>query len=190
MNKKLILSFAAFAVLTYSANNVLASCPIQASQPSQPQNGCSCQPNFNGMAPERMEQIKKEHEKRKAEMDARLKLTDEQKSIIEKNRQESRQKMKPLFEDLKIKKMKLNELNNSTLSKEEKDKQINALKADINDLRAKLHKLREENMKNFEAVLTPQQKIEFKKMGQEHKKHKHEKFKKFHNQMIQAPCNK
>lgn len=190
MNKKMILSIAAFAVFAFNANGVLASCEVPMNPNLQPQMGGYNCPNFNAMPQERMEQIRKEHEKRKAEMDARLKLTEEQKCIIEKNRQESRQKMKPLFEDLKTKKMKLNEINNSTLSKEEKDKQINALKSDIHNLKTQLHKLREENMKNFEAILTPQQKVEFKKMRQEHKKHRHNKHEKPYNQTSQAPYNK
>lgn len=191
--KKLVLSAAAFVVFAMSANNVYAAtcCQQPTEQKMPPPVGMDNpggQPAPFRMDSKSMEKMKHQHEKRKAEMDARLKLTDEQKCIIEKNRQDARQKMKPIFDEMRAKKMKLNEIYSSNLSQTEKESQMKALKSQINDLRMNAHKLREENMKNFESVLTPAQKVEFDKMKQEHRKERGKKIKNLRNQMSQPPC--
>ena len=192
MNKKIILSISAL-VFAVSASSVFAApCPLGKTQPPPPpvDEAFGPPPPQSGpfkMSPQCMEKMKKEHEKRKAEFDKRLKLTDEQKATIEKNRVADREKMKPVFEEIKAKKIKLQEVYSSSLAQIEKDKQIVALKAELKVLKTKAHALREENMKNFEAVLTPVQKTEFEKMKKEHRAEMDKKMKKFKKQGCPCP---
>lgn len=134
-------------------------------------------PHFKQMSPQEREKWKKDHEKRKAEFDSRLKLTDAQKKQIEQNRIESHKKMKPVFEEMKAKKMKIQEIQASTLSQEEKEKQTCSLRAEVKNLKMQLRQFREANMKAFEDILTEPQKKEFAKIKEEHKKKMDKKFK-------------
>lgn len=70
-------------------------------------------------------------------LDEELKLTDEQKAQAKKIREEGREKVKPLFEEMK-------------------------------QIREKMDKLREENMKEFENILTPEQKAQLEKIKARH----------------------
>ena len=175
MKKNLFLSTITFLVIAISTNSVLAE-PCY--PPTEPQNGpmhnedpfAPAPPPPHKLNPQCMEKMRKEHEKRKAHMDARLKLTEDQKKTIEQNRIHDRQKMKPLFEQARAKKTKIEEIKASNLNQSEKEKQISPLKTELKDIRAQINKLREENMKNFEAILTPKQKCELEKIKQEHKK--------------------
>ena len=194
MNKKISLAVA-FAVTLFLSNSAF-SAPCELGPPPE---GATNKPpvcdSFGpppfppNISPKCMEKMKKEHEKRKAEFDKRLNLSDAQKATIEKNRAEDRVKMKPLFEDMKAKKLKIQEVYNSNLSKEEKDKQISELKSQLTELKKKAHVLREENMKKFEEILTPAQKKEFEKMKKEHKKDKDKTFNR-HKRMMPPPCFK
>lgn len=193
MKKKLVLSMAATVILVVSANNAFAyggcAAPMDPKGPPPMGDNFGPPPHYGKMSPEKMEKMKKEHQKRKAETDARLKLTEEQKCICEKNRQEGREKMRPVFEDMKAKKMKINEISASNLPQEEKDKQIKAIKIDLAVLRDKAHCLRDENMKQFESILTPAQKAELEKIKQEHRKEMEKRHKKYAKPMMSpSPC--
>ncbi len=196
MKNKMMLAMLASAVILTSGSAFAAPCkqtppPPEAMMDKPP--ACEMPGPYPGkynMTPEAREKMKQEHEKRKAEFDKRLNLTEAQKSIIEKNRMEDREKMKPVFEEIWAKKKQINEICNSNLCQEEKDKQVNELKSQLKCLKSKAHSLREENMKKFEEILTPAQKIEFDKMKKEHKSEK-EKFRKHHNKMMPPPkCKK
>lgn len=191
MKKKIVLSAAAM-VLAFSTNSVFAAqtCPLAAGKPPvQPPpctEECGPPPPPFKMNPKCAEKMKKEHEKRKAEFDSRLKLTDAQKATIEKNRQDGRDKMKPIFDEMQAKKLKMQEVYSSTLSQEEKNKKIADLKSEIKALRDKAHALREENMKCFETILTPEQRAEFSKMRQERRADMDKKYKKHKGKY--GPC--
>lgn len=70
-------------------------------------------------------------------LDEELKLTDEQKAQAKKIREEGREKVKPLFEEMK-------------------------------QIREKMDKLREENMKEFEKILTPEQMAQLETIKSRH----------------------
>ncbi len=110
-------------------------------------------------------------EAKKAEMEKRLKLTEEQKKQIEENKIKDREQLKPVMEQIKAKKQEIRDVIESTkLSDEEKTKKTDALLKELKALKVQANTLRKENMKNFESVLTEKQKKEFEKIKQEQKK--------------------
>ncbi len=100
-------------------------------------------------------------------LDSRLNLTLEQKEIINKNRELHRKKMKQIvnrMDNLKdrIKNIYLNET--SPLVAELK---IAPMKAELALLKQNADNLKKEYRKNFENILTQEQKIEFEKIRKE-----------------------
>jgi Spy/CpxP family protein refolding chaperone len=113
---------------------------------------------------------KAEMEAKKAEIDKRLNLTDAQKAQIEKNKEKDRKKIKPVIEKIRADRKELHEIyTNETLTRAEKDKKAGKIKKDLSKQKKLADKYRKENMKNFESVLTPDQKAEFAKIKQEQK---------------------
>ncbi len=172
MKKSLLLTTIAMLVFSLNANTVFANSGCQQKQyptcPSSQDESFGPPPPPFKMSPEQRDKVKKEHERRKAKMDARLNLTQEQKNKIEENRLQDRKKMKPIFDQVREKRSKIETINASALSQEEKSKQIETIKCELKDLRVQLNKLREENMKNFESILTPKQRLELEKIKKEH----------------------
>ena len=117
-------------------------------------------------------------------LDERLKLTDEQKAKAKDIRMQGHEKIKPVFEQIKAKKDEIKTIKSSNLSAAEQEKKIASLKADIKKLKIEAKKIRQENMQEFEAILTPDQKTEFEKIKQEGR----ENFKKYHKKGHK--CNK
>lgn len=193
MKKRLLLSMVAVSLFTFSASATFAAgCPLSdKSCPPVVEDGLSQPPLPPGMTTEKMEKMKQFHQKKKAEIDARLKLTEEQKKCCEQNRLEGRKLIKPIWDEIRAKKAKICEICSSTLPQAEKDKQVCCLKSEIKDLKCKADKIREENMKAFEAILTPQQKSEFEKIKQERKQKMEQRFKKHkgcHGHNHGGPC--
>lgn len=100
-------------------------------------------------------------------LDERLKLTEEQKQKAHEIRMDGHKKMKPVFEKMKAKKAEIKEVKNSNMSEEKKAKKIASLKKDLRKLKQEARKIQMENTKQFEAILTPEQKAEFEKIKQE-----------------------
>ncbi len=127
---------------------------------------------------------------KKAEFEKRLNLTDKQKKKIEENRKKDHEKMKPVFENMKLKHEELKKIKaDTTLSEEEKLKKTNEIKKELKELKIKADGYRKENMKNFESVLTNEQKKEFAKIKEEQRKHMMERRKEFqhHKRFENAP---
>lgn len=111
---------------------------------------------------------KAEMEAKKAEFEKRLNLTEKQKEQIEKNKEKDKEKMKPIFEEMKAKQSQIRDIEkNSSLTESEKVKKSAQLEKDIIDLRVKADELRRNNMKSFENILTKEQMEEFTKIKQE-----------------------
>ena len=108
--------------------------------------------------------------------DDRLNLTQEQRQKAHELRMQGHEKIKPVFEKIKVKKEEIKKIKMSNMSEAKKEKKIEPLKNDLRKLKAEVRKIHEENMKQFEAILTPEQKAEFEKIKQEGR----EKFKKHH----------
>lgn len=113
---------------------------------------------------------KAEMDAKKAEFEKRLNLTEEQKKQIEENRVKDHEKIKPFIDQKMAKKAEIKKLReDSSLSAEEKAKKIGELRKEIREINLQERKVHEENMKNFEALLTEKQKKEFDKIRVEQK---------------------
>lgn len=119
--------------------------------------------------------------KRHAEFEQRLKLTDEQKAKAKELREQGFEKMKPVMEKIKEKRAEIETVKLSRISVQAQNEKIEQLKKEIGALRNEMHRLRMENMKNFEALLTKSQLKELKKMKEEGRKKFDKEFKKHHH---------
>ena len=115
--KKLYLSLLCATILSSGSNIALAKDKVIT--PAAPQAA--------------EQQIKLTHENLENKLADDLKLTDEQREKANAMRMATREKMKPIMNEMK-------------------------------NLRIKMDKIREENMKAFENILTPEQKQTFKKI--------------------------
>lgn len=142
--KKALPIYLSVLALTLCASSVLAQPPMP------PQDGDGFPP-----PPPGHERNFRAH---KQKLEDKLKLTDEQKSLVKKNRMEGHKKIKPIMEQMMAKRDKIFEIRESNLPDAEKKKQITELKTQIRALEDKADDIREENMKKFESILTPEQK--------------------------------
>lgn len=180
MNKKVLMSALAAVI-------VVATSGVSFAQESLAQDKKFIQKNEMQKSFGGYHHIKIKHHPTKAEMEAkklefekRLNLTEEQKSQIEKNKQKDKEKMKPIFDEMKSKKAEImNIQKNNKLTDSEKVKKVAELEKDIIDLRVKADELRRENMKNFESILTKEQLEEFSKIKEEQKQEMEKKRKNF-----------
>lgn len=111
-----------------------------------------------------------EFAKRRAEFEQRLKLTDEQKAKAKELREKSFEQMKPLIDKVKEKRAEIDAVKRSRMAVQAQNEKIEQLKREIGALKNEMHRLRMENMKNFEALLTKSQLKELKKMKEEGRK--------------------
>ena len=113
---------------------------------------------------------KAEMDAKKAEIDKRLALTAEQKQKLEKNKEKDLKKIKPIMEKMKSDREQLHKIySDTTLDTEQKAKKAEAIKKDLKKQHTLAEECRKENMKNFESVLTKEQKEEFAKIKKEQK---------------------
>lgn len=94
-----------------------------------------------------------------------LNLTPEQAQKAKEMRERSKSKIMPIVESLKTERQKLRQLKESNASQEE----IKAQKDKVIALRKQAQQIREQNMKEFETILTPDQKVKFAKFKEERK---------------------
>lgn len=180
MKKSLLIAGIAAAVmmsssLTYAATTTQTETKTQTATEKQlPSKNCK---DFKG---------KKQAKAHRPNLDDRLKLTEEQKQQAHEIRMKGHEKMKPVFEQMKAKKAEIRKIAESDLSQAEKEKKIAPLKNDLRELKKQAREIRMENTKEFEAILTPEQKAEFVKIKQEAREHA----KKHHMKKQNRPCPK
>ena len=119
------------------------------------------------MPPPPKEMSQQEHKQREQAFEQRLGLTDAQKQQAKSLREAGFEKIKPVFDTLKAREQELLTVKQSSLSDDEKQAKIDSLKNDIHNLRKQAHEIKRENMKEFENLLTPEQKKILKEMKQE-----------------------
>jgi len=123
---------------------------------------------------------KEEMEKKKIEFENRLGLTEEQKKQIELQKQKDREAIKPILDEMHQKRLELRKLKETQkLSNEEFANKAAGLKSQIKELKIQADDLRKANMKNFENILTDEQKTEFEKIKKEQKKEMEKRRKNF-----------
>ena len=109
-------------------------------------------------------------EKRKQEFEKRLKLTDEQKIKAKEIQEKSREEMKPIMKQIRLKREEIRKIENSFNTDADKKALIEPLRNDVRELNKKAHQMRVQNMKEFEGILTQKQLKELEKMKQEGRK--------------------
>ena len=119
-------------------------------------------------------------EKKKAEFENRLKLTDEQKAKAKEIRMKGHEQMKPIMEAIKEKRQEIDAVMRSRIAVEAQQEKVKALKAEIRELKKQAHELRMKNMQEFESILTKKQLKELKKMKEEGRKNFEKNFKRHH----------
>ena len=115
--------------------------------------------------------------KRKAEFEQRLKLTEEQKQQAEQIRKKGLEQIKPIMLKIKDKKQEIVMVKRSKIHENAQKEQIEQLSKEIEALKKEAHRLRMENMKEFEGILTKKQLKELKKIKKEGRKKFEEKMK-------------
>ena len=124
--------------------------------------------------------------KRQAEFDKRLNLTDKQKTKAEEIRKQGFDKMKPIMEKTKEKSIELKKLRDA--NNENNKAQIEQLHKELQALKKEAHEIRQQNMKDFEAILTKKQKKELQTMKEEgRKKFEQERKKNYHGPINKLP---
>lgn len=162
MKKSLILAGICTFLLSSTMSVALASDTAEKAP-------CNCKKEFN-------KEMKRPPHKG-PNLDEHLNLTEEQKLKAKELRMKGHEKIKPTFEQIKAKKMEIESVKLSKITAAEQEKKIAVLESDIKKLKTEARKIREENMKEFEAILTAEQKTEFEKIKKEGKDnfHKHHK---------------
>lgn len=130
---------------------------------------------------EQMEKMRKAHE---AAFEQKLGLTEVQKLKAKELRKAGFAKIKPIMEDLKAKKQEAELIkNDKDLTIEQKEEKLTVIDNDIAELKKQAAVIRKQNMKDFESILTKEQKRTLKQM----KKEGREKFER-NRQLPKPPC--
>ncbi len=180
--KKILMTTAIGAALLLGSLSANAACPCQDKDKQGPPLP---PPAYGKFHKEFTPEMKAEMEKRRAEMDKRLGITEEQKaqlkSIHEKSKAEIAPKIKQLteaeYELGVLEKRQFNQakygistLENVQLS----GKSADELKNEIRALKHDIHEIKKANFEASQAIFTDKQKKELEKMRQEKMK-KHQK---------------
>lgn len=97
-------------------------------------------------------------------LDEKLNLSEEQKSLAKANRIKARKEMKPIMDEIRDKKSEILDIIDSDLSDEQQQKKIESIRSEIKALYKKANTLREKNMSEFEKILTKEQKSKFQEI--------------------------
>lgn len=151
--KKICIMLACLIGLTMGANLTMA----ENVQPDKPQG------------PPPMGKYGKKPQ-RHVDLDKKLNLTEVQKAKMDKNRQVSREKLKPIMQKMKENHTKMEDLRNSNLSEDQKREKFEEIRKERQEFRKQANLIREADMKYFESLLTDTQKKKFEKIKQERKK--------------------
>lgn len=149
----------------------------------KPTPPCKCEKKFDPAK-------KAEFEKKRAEFEQRLQLTDEQKAEAKAIHEKAKADIEPLVEQLKAKKAEFETVTKSKLAPDAQKARLDKLRAEKREIKAKMHEIRKNSMKEFEAILTPDQKKELAKMKEEGKQKFEERKGKKDGCGCKKPCKK
>lgn len=155
--KKLLLSLCLLAVTAVSAN---------ASDNFKPKaDGINPPPR-----PPHERLSKEDLARREAAFEQKLGLTEEQKVQAKELRKQSFEKIKPLMSQIKAKREEAKQITLSDIDSKKQQQELAKKQAEIRELEKQAHQIRHENMKDFEAILTPEQQKILKTMKTEGRK--------------------
>lgn len=182
MKNKHIISTFAFIILITASNKCFAEQNLQFSQKVLPMNPIMSTLDKQKQIPHHHKHFTKEEmEAKKVEFEKRLNLTEEQKKQIEINKQNDKEKIKPIIDKLHQKKLDYMMLEaNADIDEQTKTKQKEELQNEIKELKFQADNCRKENMQNFEAILSDEQKAEFEKIKIEQKTELEKRKQEFH----------
>lgn len=146
---------------------------------------------YKGIPPRFNQPSKEELEAKRLEFEKRLKLTEEQKKLIEEQRQKDIAEIKPFMEKMKTNRDEFRRvMNDKSLTQAEKDKKLAELKSELKEMHKYADGKRKANMEHFESILTEKQKKEFEKIKAEQKKEMEKRKKDFEKkQKHNCNCN-
>ena len=143
-------------------------------------------PQIERKAPdfEQMKRIKRAHE---AAFDQKLGLTEVQKLKARELRKTGHAKIEPVMKDIRAKKQEAEMIRNSKLTVEAQEEKLKVIDKELSSLQKQAREIRKQNMKDFEAILTKDQRKTLKNMKKEGRKN-------FNNQRKELlpppPCKK
>ena len=142
-----------------------ADCNCQGKAQAPCSKDCKCQ------KPPMNPEMKAKMDEKRAEFDKKLGLTDEQKAKSEQIRKDGFEKMKPIMDQIKVKRDEIKTIReNGSLTQAEANAKVQALHKEIMELKVQAKEIRKQNMQDFEAILTDKQKKTLEKMKQEGRK--------------------
>ena len=106
----------------------------------------------------------KERRQIESYLNEKLSLTEEQQDQLRKNRIIHRKKMNEIVEKMETLHFKIRDVYYSGIPKLQADLKTAPMKAELVLLKQNADKLRQENRKNFQKILTPEQKIKFEEL--------------------------
>lgn len=135
-------------------------------------------PKFEKRVPPTKEQIEQHRKMKEAAFENKLGLTEVQKLKARELRKEGFNKIKPVMEELKAKKIEADKIQKSDLTVEAKEERLTVIDKDIKSLQKQAATVRKQNMKDFESILTHEQKKTLKQMKKEGRNKFHDEHRK------------
>ena len=155
--KKLLLVLCAVCVTTVSVNAA-----------EQPKQKC-----FDKQAVIQRDAQKDIRMHRDAAFEKRLKLTEVQKLKAREIRQNGHDKLKPIVDKIREKKQEAEMVRRSKIAVQVQEEKLTAIDEDLKVLEKQAQEIRKANMKEFESILTREQKKILKNMKKEGRKNFH-----------------
>ena len=140
-------------------------------------------PQIEGKVPshEQMQKIRKAHENA---FEQKLGLTEVQKLKARELRKSGHEKIKPVMTEIKAKKQEAEMIRNSKMTVEAQEEKLTVIDKDLAKLQKEAQSIRKQNMKDFEGILTKEQKKTLKNMKKEGRK----QFEQHRKQRPPPPC--
>lgn len=131
--------------------------------------------------PEQIKQMRKAHE---AAFEQKLGLTEVQKLKARELRKTGHSKMEPVMKDIRAKKQEAEMIRNSKLTVEAQEEKLTQIDKELAELKKQARTIKKQNMKDFESILTKDQKKTLKNMKKEGRKN----FDKQRKELPPPPC--
>lgn len=119
------------------------------------------------------EQIAKQRMQKNIEFEKRLGLTDAQKVLARELRKQAHMNLHPIMMQMYTNRQTAEMVKKSRIAVQVQEERLAVLDAEYKELEKEANKIRKQNMKEFESILTTQQKRILKQMKKEGRKKYH-----------------
>ena len=174
--KKLLIMACTMCILGGTANAAINNIPEKAGINKQ-------NPQVERKAPD-MEQVKRIRKAHENAFEQKLGLTEVQKLKARELRKTGHEKIKPVMDEIKANKKEAEAVRNSKLTVEAQEEKLIVIDKNLAELEKQAQTIRKQNMKDFESILTKDQKKILKNMKKEGRKN----FDKNRKQLPPPPC--